>query len=108
MAKSLVAYFSATGTTGRVARKLAEAADADLYEIKPKTPYTSADLNWNNSQSRSSIEMNDLESRPELADHDARIADYETIFIGLRNDFHRISDLVVHRSSHHQQLPGRL
>lgn len=67
MKKELVAYFSATGTTARVAKLLSEAAGADLYEIKPAVPYTRADLNWNNSHSRSSLEMNDPASRPELA-----------------------------------------
>lgn len=82
MAKELVAYFSATGTTKRVAERLAKAVGADLYEIKPATPYSSADLNWHDRHSRSSIEMNDDASRPELVDADAKIADYDTIFLG--------------------------
>lgn len=82
MSKNLVAYFSATGTTKRAAEKLAKAAGADLYEIKPAVPYSSADLNWHDKQSRSSIEMNDDSSRPELADNDANIEDYDTIFLG--------------------------
>ncbi|MBQ9580779.1 MAG: flavodoxin, partial [Synergistaceae bacterium] len=65
MSKRLVAYFSASGVTEKVAKNLAEAAGADLYEIKPKVPYTNADLNWNNSNSRSSVEMRDKTSRPE-------------------------------------------
>ena len=82
MNKKLVAYFSASGNTARLAKNLAEAAGADLYEIKPAVPYTSADLNWQNKQSRSSIEMSDHSSRPALADTNADIAAYDTIYIG--------------------------
>ncbi len=80
--KTLVAYFSASGVTAQTAKALAAAADADLYEIKPAVPYTDADLNWRNSRSRSSVEMNDLTSRPALADADAGIAGYDTVFLG--------------------------
>ena len=73
MSKKLIAYFSASGTTAAVAKNLAKAAKADLYEIRPETPYTSADLNWQNKNSRSSLEMRDKSSRPALADEDARI-----------------------------------
>ena len=82
MSKKLVTYFSASGTTARVAKNLAKAADADLYEIKPAVSYTKEDLNWMNKQSRSSVEMRDKSSRPALADTDADIAAYDTIFIG--------------------------
>ena len=82
MSKKLVAYFSASGTTAAVARILAEAAEADLYEIKPQAPYTRADLNWQDKKSRSSVEMNDKSFRPPLADRDAHIEDYDTIFLG--------------------------
>lgn len=82
MSKKLVAYFSASGTTAKVAKDLANAAGAELYEIKPAVPYSRADLNWQDKQSRSSVEMRDKSSRPELADTDANIAEYETIFIG--------------------------
>ena len=82
MSKKLIAYFSAGGTTAAVAKNLAKAAGADLYEIRPETPYTSADLNWQNKNSRSSVEMRDKNSRPALADADARIVDYDTVFIG--------------------------
>ena len=82
MSNKLVAYFSASGTTASVARTLAEAAEADLYEIKPQTPYTRADLNWQDKKSRSSVEMNDKSFRPALADRDAHIEDYDTIFLG--------------------------
>lgn len=82
MSKTLVAYFSASGVTATAAKTLAEAANADLYEIKPTTPYTNADLNWNNRQSRSSVEMNDPTFRPPLADKNAGIAEYDVIFVG--------------------------
>ena len=82
MNKALVAYFSASGTTAKAARALAKAAQADLYEIKPAVPYTRADLNWMDKNSRSSVEMKDLHSRPALADTDAQIADYDVIFLG--------------------------
>lgn len=80
--KALVAYFSATGTTAKAARTLAKAAGADLYEIKPAVPYTSADLNWMDKGSRSSVEMNDKHSRPTLADMDAPVTGYDVIFLG--------------------------
>lgn len=82
MKKALVAYFSASGVTAKAAKALAGAAGADLYEIKPKVPYTQADLNWMDKRSRSSVEMNDKTSRPALEDTDARIADYDVIFLG--------------------------
>ncbi len=82
MSKTLVAYFSPTGTTKRVAENLAAAAGADLYEIRPAVPYTSADLNWMDKKSRSSVEMNDKAFRPELADKDANIAAYDTVLVG--------------------------
>ena len=82
MSRKLVAYFSASGVTGSVAKKLAEATGADLYEIKPKVPYTSADLNWNNANSRSSVEMKDKSSRPALADKNAKLDGHDVIFLG--------------------------
>ncbi|MBR0289242.1 MAG: NAD(P)H-dependent oxidoreductase [Selenomonadaceae bacterium] len=82
MSKKLVAFFSASGSTRKLANTLAEVLGADTYEIKPATLYTGKDLNWNNSQSRSSVEMADINSRPALADKDAKISDYDTIFIG--------------------------
>ena len=72
MSKKLVAYFSASGTTKKAAEMVAKAAGADLYEIKPKTAYTKADLNWMDKKSRSSVEMADKKIRPELADTDER------------------------------------
>lgn len=82
MSKTLVAFFSASGTTKRVAEKLAAAAGGDLYEIRPAVPYTGADLDWQDKHSRSSVEMSDPSSRPQLADKDAVIADYDRIFLG--------------------------
>ena len=82
MSKTLVAYFSASGSTRRLANTLAEVLGADAYEIKPATPYTGKDLNWNDSKSRSSVEMADIASRPALADKTAQVADYDTIYLG--------------------------
>ena len=78
----LVAYFSATGTTARAARARAKAVDGALYEIRPAVPYTSADLNWMDKGSRSSVEMNDRRSRPALADANAPVAGHDVIFLG--------------------------
>ena len=80
--KKLVVYFSATGTTKRAAERLATAVSADLFEIRPAIPYTDADLDWTSSKSRSSAEMNDAHSRPEIAGAIPDIADYDTVFIG--------------------------
>ncbi len=82
MNRKLVAYFSAGGNTAKLAKKLAESAGADLYEIRPAVLYTRADLNWQNKQSRTSVEMSDHSSRPELADKNADIAAYDTIYVG--------------------------
>ena len=82
MGKTLVAYFSASGITAKVADKLADALGADIYEIRPETPYTKADLNWMDKRSRSTIEMNDKTIRPAIADQNARIDEYNTIFLG--------------------------
>ena len=80
--KILVAYFSASGVTAKAAEKLAEAAQADLYEIKPKIPYTRADLDWTDKKSRSSVEMNDKASRPAIAGKVENMEEYDTVFIG--------------------------
>ena len=82
MSKKLVAYFSASGTTAKLAKDLAGAVDADLYEIKPAVPYTKADLNWMDSKARSTVEMKDKSSRPAIADRDAHAEDYDVIFVG--------------------------
>ena len=80
--KALVVYFSATGTTNGVARRLAGAIGADLFEIVPAQPYTAADLDWRNKRSRSSVEMADRASRPAIANAAPDLADYTTVYIG--------------------------
>lgn len=82
MSRKLVAYFSASGVTAKVAETLAEAIGADIYEIEPKIPYTKADLDWTNKQSRSSVEMNDPASRPAIVGVRDNMADYDTVFVG--------------------------
>lgn len=82
MSKILAAYFSAGGVTADAAKKIAEIAGADLYEIRPEVPYTKADLNWQDKNSRSSVEMKDKSSRPEIADKNAPVADHDVIFLG--------------------------
>ncbi len=82
MGKTLVAYFSASGNTARLAGTLAAAADAELYEIRPAVPYERRDLNWMNRKSRTTLEMQDKSFRPELADTDAPVADADVIFLG--------------------------
>lgn len=82
MSKKLVAYFSASGVTADAAKKLAQAANADLYEIRPEVPYTKADLNWQDKGSRSSVEMNGKSFRPAIADKDAKANEYDVIFLG--------------------------
>lgn len=81
MSKVLAAYFSASGVTAKLAKKLAAAMDADLYEIKPEVPYTSADLDWTNKKSRSSVEMNDKAFRPAIAGKVENMEQYDVIFI---------------------------
>lgn len=82
MSKKLVAYFSASGTTAKVAKNLSEAIGADIFEIKPAIPYTKKDLDWNNSKSRTTLEMNDEYSRPQIAEKISDISQYDTIFLG--------------------------
>ena len=82
MSKALVAYFSASGVTKKLAQTLAEAIGADLFEIEPKVPYTRADLNWMDKQSRSTIEMQNPSSRPEIAEGGPDLSGYDTIFVG--------------------------
>ena len=80
--KVLVAYFSASGVTAKAAWKLSEVIGADLYEIKPEVPYTSADLNWMDKKSRSSVEMNDPASRPSIAEKLQGMEKYDVVFVG--------------------------
>ena len=82
MGKRLVAYFSASGTTKKAAEMIASAADADMYEIMPKQPYTKADLNWMDKKSRTSVEMSDKKFRPEISDTDVPVDQYDEIFLG--------------------------
>ena len=82
MKRKLVAYFSASGVTKRAAERLAKAADADLFEIKPAVPYSQADLDWTNKKSRSSVEMGNPDSRPEIAERLENMEEYDTVFLG--------------------------
>lgn len=82
MSKTLVSYFSASGVTAALAKNLAEAIGADIFEIEPKIPYTKADLNWMDKNSRSSVEMKDSSSRPEIANKCDNMSDYDTVFVG--------------------------
>ena len=83
MSGKLVAFFSASGVTAALAQRLSRAAGADLFEIKPAVPYTSADLDWTNASSRSSVEMKNPASRPELAEKQPSMADYAVVFPGV-------------------------
>ena len=80
--KTLVTYFSATCVTERVAERLAAAIGAELFEIKPKEPYTRADLNWMDKKSRSTLEMQDRACRPEIKETLPNMADFDTVFVG--------------------------
>ena len=82
MSKTLVAYFSASGVTAKLAKMLADTIGADLHEIQPEKPYTSADLDWMNKKSRSSVEMADPSSRPEIANKVENMDQYDTVFVG--------------------------
>ena len=82
MSKVLVAYFSASGVTAKAAEKLTKAAEADLFEIVPEQPYTKADLNWQDKNSRSSVEMNDRSSRPAISSKVENMEQYDVVFVG--------------------------
>ena len=81
MSKKLVAYFTASGQTGTAAKKIAKLLNCDIYEIKPKTPYSEKDLNWNDEKARSTIECKNRSSRPELGYYDCNIGDDDTIIV---------------------------
>lgn len=81
MGKSLVAYFSASGTTEKLAEKLASAIRADLHEIKPEVKYTAQDLDWNDKKSRSSVEMSDKSFRPAVANTVENMKQYDTVYV---------------------------
>ena len=82
MSKTLVAYFSASGVTEKVAEMIAEVSGSDLYEIAPKVPYTTADLNWMDKKSRSSVEMSDKKYRPEIMKKEMDMSSYDEILLG--------------------------
>ena len=82
MNKILVAYFSASGETAKLAKTVAEVTGGDLFEIQPEVAYTAADLNWNDKHSRSTVEMNDAESRPAIVNRVEDMAQYDTVFVG--------------------------
>lgn len=82
MKNALIAYFSASGSTAKLAKTFADVTGGTLYEIKPASPYTSADLNWNDRNSRSSLEMNDKTARPSILEPVVNMAQYDTIFVG--------------------------
>ena len=82
MSRKLVAYFSATGVTAKVAELIADAAGADVYQIQPEVPYTAADLNWTDKNSRSSVEMNDKKIRPAMVKRNLQVEDYDVVFLG--------------------------
>lgn len=82
VSKVLVAYFSASGVTAKLAKRLAEAIGADLHEIQPEVPYTNADLDWMNKKSRSSVEMSNPDSRPEIGNKIPDMGQYDTVFVG--------------------------
>ena len=94
MSKKLVAYFSASGVTAKVADMLADAVGADIYEIRPEVPYTKADLNWMDKKSRSTIEMNDRTSRPAIADKNAKVEQYDTVFLGFSIWWYRAPSII--------------
>ena len=82
MSKKLVAYFTASGVTEKMAKTLAEVTGADLFEIQPAVPYTTADLDWMNKKSRSSVEMSNPDSRPEIGNKIPDMGQYDTVFVG--------------------------
>ena len=103
MGKRLVAYFSASGTTRKIAEIIAQVAEADLYEIMPKQPYSKADLNWMDKKSRSSVEMSDKKFRPEISNPDAQVEKYDEIILGFpiwckrQVLFHKFWQLIFHK-----------
>lgn len=82
MKKALVAYFSASGVTAKLAQQLASAIGADLHQIQPETPYTKADLDWMNKNSRSSVECHNKACRPAIANTVSNMEEYDTVFVG--------------------------
>ena len=100
MSKALVAYFSASGVTAKLAKRLAEAVGADVAEIVPEKPYTSADLDWTNKKSRSSVEMNDRACRPALASSPSPDG-YDVVFVGFPVWWYREPSIIdTYREAH--------
>lgn len=106
MSRTLVAYFSATGTTSKVAERLAEAIGADIFAIEPEVPYTDADLNWRDKQSRSSKEMSDKAFRPVVAQKRDNIGDYDTIYVGFPIWWY-VAPTIVHTFLEGYDLTGK-
>ena len=104
MKKTLVAFFSASGTTKKIAEMIAEAANADLHEIAPKVLYTKDDLNWMNKKSRSSVEMSDKSIRPEIADSNRDMESYDEIILTIQSGgmLHRRSSIHFWKSMNSQ------
>lgn len=106
MGRKLVAYFSAGGVTAKAAEELAGVTGADLYEIRPKTPYTKEDLDWRNKQSRSTVEMQDPSSRPELFEEPGDLSGYDTVYIGFPI-WWGVAPHVVNTFIEHADLAGK-
>lgn len=94
MSKTMVAFFSASGSTSKLAHTLAGAASAELYEIRPAVPYEKKDLNWMDQKSRTTVEMKDPDCRPALADTDAPVADADVVFLGFPIWWYREPSLI--------------
>lgn len=106
MSNTLVAYFSATGTTMDVAKRLARATDSDLFAIVPADPYTSADLNWRDKQSRSTLEASDPSCRPTITSRVEHIEDYDTIFLGFPIWWY-VAPAIINTFLESYDLPGK-
>lgn len=106
MSKVLVAYFSASGVTAKLAKRLASAIGADLHEICPEVPYTAADLDWMNKKSRSSVEMNDKSFRPAVAGKTENMDQYETVFVGFPIWWY-VAPTIVNTFLEQQSLEGK-
>jgi flavodoxin len=106
MNRKLVAYFSASGITAKVAKSLSEAIGADIYEIKPEIPYTKADLDWQNKQSRSSIEMNDPAFRPAITGKLDNMNEYDIIFVGFPIWWY-VAPTIIHTFLESYNLAGK-
>ena len=106
MNKTLVVYFSASGNTAKLAQTLASVVNGDLHEIQPKQPYTSADLDWRDSKSRSSVEMNDKSFRPEIANKVDNMENYDTIYIGFPIWWH-VAPTIINTFLEQYNLEGK-